>query len=34
VSRYDKPGLDLCKARKDAAADTEITAALKQLKKS
>lgn len=34
VSQHDKAGQDLCKAKKDAAADTEFTAALKLLKKS
>jgi hypothetical protein len=34
VTQHDKAGQDLCKAQKDAAADTEFTAALKLLKKS
>jgi Skp family chaperone for outer membrane proteins len=34
VNQHDKAGQDLCKAQKDAAADTEFDAALKLLKKS
>jgi uncharacterized cupredoxin-like copper-binding protein len=34
VTQHDKAGQDLCKAQKDAAANTEFTAALKLLKKS
>ena len=34
VNQHDKAGQDLCKAQKDAAADTEFSEALKLLKKS
>ncbi len=34
VNQHEKAGQDLCKAQKDAAADTEFGAALKLLKKS
>jgi uncharacterized cupredoxin-like copper-binding protein len=34
VTQHDKAGQDLCKAKKDDAADAEFTSALKLLKKS